>query len=83
MATNATVSRRDMIERALERAKPNGLAMVGDSFDPDVLGPRRFGIHSVWFNEDGRQPAPVESVPTIHRLPELVPLMLGGPAPKA
>jgi HAD superfamily hydrolase (TIGR01509 family) len=109
LATNATVSRRDMIERALERvalrryiseifcfteigarkdapefwaavverldAKPSELAMVGDSLDQDVLAPRRFGIHSIWFNEDGRQPAPVEALPTVHRLPELIPLI--------
>ena len=62
-----------MVERL--DAKPSELAMVGDSFDQDVLGPRRFGIHSVWFNEDARQRAPVEGVPTIHHLPELVPLI--------
>lgn len=113
VATNATVSRRDMVERALERvallpyisevfcfteigarkdspafwaavverldARPSELLMVGDSLEQDVLGPRRFGIDSVWFNAEARFPAPAEPVPTIHRLPELVPL-LGGAA---
>jgi FMN phosphatase YigB (HAD superfamily) len=109
IATNATVSRRDMIERALERVsllryitdvfcfteigarkespafwshvlaslhlEPRDVAMVGDTFEPDVLAPRRAGIFSVWFNEGGRNPLDAQDIPTIHDLPELVALV--------
>jgi FMN phosphatase YigB (HAD superfamily) len=109
VATNAVVSGRDLVLRALERVglgayfsdvfcfaeigarkdseafwdavlarlrmRSSELAMVGDSLEQDVLGPRRFGIASVWFNEDARAPAAPPGIPTIHRLPELVPLL--------
>ncbi|APV48617.1 hypothetical protein BWI17_02305 [Betaproteobacteria bacterium GR16-43] len=109
IATNATVSKRDMIERALDRVsllpyitdifcyteigarkdsgefwskvfstlglEPGNVAMVGDTLDQDVIAPRKFGVFSVWFNEGGRSPLEAPGVPTIHRLPELVPLL--------
>lgn len=43
--------------------------MVGDSLEQDVLAPRRFGLHAVWFNPHG-QPGPEAGVRT---LPGLVP----------
>jgi aminoglycoside 6'-N-acetyltransferase I len=104
IATNASASRRPMIERALERvgmrhffsaifcfmdvgcrknqpgfwrAVETGLgiplariAMLGDSLEHDVIAPRAFGVQAVWFNRDGRLPAPVEAVPTVTRLAE-------------
>jgi FMN phosphatase YigB (HAD superfamily) len=109
VATNATVSGRDMIERALARVsmlqyiseifsfKEIGyrkdsaqfwnavmsalvttrreLAMVGDSFEQDVIAPRRVGIFSVWFNQDNRQFLDTQGLPTIHRLRDVVPLL--------
>jgi FMN phosphatase YigB (HAD superfamily) len=112
IATNASMSHRPMVERALARGgllqyfshlfcasdlgvrkespafwaavtaalhcPPQQLAMVGDSLEPDVLTPRRFGVQAVWFNEGGRQPAPAVTVPTITRLSELVALFGGG-----
>jgi putative hydrolase of the HAD superfamily len=109
VATNATVSGRDMIERALARvsmlqfiseifcfrevgarkdspqfwsavmsilrANPRDLAMVGDSLEQDVVAPRREGIFSVWFNQDNRQRADPQGLPTIHRLGDLVPIV--------
>ncbi len=35
------------------RLRSSELAMVGDSLEQDVLGPRRFGIHAVWFTPGG------------------------------
>ena len=109
IATNATVSDRLMIERALSRvdlldfvdevfcfteigsrkdsrrfwdvvmhttgAFADGIVMVGDTLEQDVIGPRESGIASIWFNEDGRQPAPSRPVPTVTRLVDLVPLI--------
>jgi FMN phosphatase YigB (HAD superfamily) len=109
IATNATVSKRDMIERALARVSlldyisdifcfteigarkdsrafwsrvcadlkvgPSALAMVGDTLDQDVIAPREYGVFSVWFNENRRSDLDAEGVPTIYRLPDLVPLL--------
>jgi FMN phosphatase YigB (HAD superfamily) len=84
IATNATVSKRLDVVRALERvglnafigeifcftelghkksepefwdavldrlgAQKNGLVMIGDSLEQDVLGPTRVGIRAIWFN---------------------------------
>ena len=103
LATNATVSGRDMIERALSRVglrqyisdifcftelgmrkesaefwshvlsflkmAPADVAMVGDTLEPDVIAPRRYGVYSIWFNENARQPA--ADFPTIERLVDL------------
>ena len=111
VATNAVVSGRDMIERALERVelrhffsdvfcfteigarkdseafwdavlarlrmRSSELAMVGDSLEQDVLGPRRFGIHTVWFNDGNRQPAAPPGIPTVLRLVDVVALLAG------
>jgi len=44
------------------------VAMIGDSLEQDVLAPRRFGIATVWFNEQGRQPPDPRGAPTIERL---------------
>ncbi|MEW5853920.1 MAG: HAD family hydrolase [Myxococcota bacterium] len=109
IATNASVSRRPMIERALERVglhhyfsdvfcfteighrketpefwevvsrtlgfPLHELAMVGDTLEADVLAPRRSGVFSVWFNQDGHQPAAACSIPVITRLTEFVTLV--------
>ena len=107
VATNALVSRRNMIEIALGRvglreyvnevlcysdigarkdsdefwraalevlgAEPHDVTMVGDSLDQDVLGPRAFGIHAIWFNAVGDPP--VTGVPTVARLTDAIPLI--------
>lgn len=107
VATNASVSKRNMIEVALGRvglrdyvsdvfcyteigarkdsdefwratlerigAEPEDIAMVGDSLEGDVLAPRSFGIHSIWFNPSGAVAVP--AVPTIARLPEAIALI--------
>ena len=54
---------------------PGRIAMVGDTFEQDVVAPRAFGVHSVWFNEGGRSLREAPGVPTIHRLPDLIPLI--------
>ena len=51
------------------------VVMVGDSLDGDVLAPRRFGLQAVWFNEQGRQPAPARAVPTVTGLEEVAKLV--------
>lgn len=112
VATNATVSDRSMIEKALARVSlleyvteifcfkeigarkdspefwtrvlstlrvgPGDVAMVGDTLEQDVVAPRKYGIFSVWFNEDHRCHADTQGFPTIHRLPDLVPLIGDG-----
>jgi FMN phosphatase YigB (HAD superfamily) len=109
VATNATVSRRDMIEQALARVSlleyitdifcfteigarkdspefwsrilstlrlgSADVAMVGDTLDQDVLPPRKYGVFSVWFNENGRSQLDPHGIPTVHRLPDVVPLV--------
>jgi hypothetical protein len=61
VATNATVSRRDMIECALARVS--------------LLQPRKYGVFSVWFNEGRRSPSDAQGLPTSYRLPDLIPLV--------
>lgn len=45
--------------------EPGHIVMVGDSLDQDVVMPRRCGLQAVWFNEEGRCPAPATAVPTV------------------
>lgn len=107
VATNASVSKRNMIEVALGRvglrdyisdvfcyseigarkdsdefwrstlerlgAEAEDLAMVGDSLEGDVLAPRSFGIYAVWYHPAG--PVAGTTVPTVSRLPDVVPLL--------
>jgi FMN phosphatase YigB (HAD superfamily) len=109
IATNATVSRRDMIELALRRvcllpyiseifcltdigagkdspifwnqvvadlgARRDELVMIGDSLEQDVFAPRRFGLDSIWFNENGRNRSDARGMPTVHRLTDLVSIL--------
>jgi len=109
VATNATVSRRDMIERALERVdlrryiseifcfteigarkdsaqfwsdvlatlhlKVSEIAMVGDTLEQDVLGPRKWGVHAIWFNEAGRSTADPQGAPVVTRLRDVIALL--------
>jgi FMN phosphatase YigB (HAD superfamily) len=51
---------------------PAEIVMVGDAYEHDVEAPRRAGVQAVWFNEGGRQPAPVPAVPTVTDLVQLV-----------
>jgi len=110
LATNATVSRRDMIERALARVSlleyisdifcfteigarkdspafwsrvfatlevgPSDIAMVGDTLGQDAIAPRKYGVYSVWFNENRRSHLDAQGIPTIYRLPDVVPLLV-------
>ena len=109
LATNASVSRRSDIERALERVdllqyvtdifcfaeigarkdsaqfwsdvlatlhvKASEIAMVGDTLDQDVLGPRKWGVHAIWFNEAGRSSADPQGAPVVTRLRDVIPLL--------
>lgn len=102
IATNASVSRRSMIERALSRvglaryfdhifcftelgyrkdqvefwrtverdlAIPlHAIAMIGGSYEQDVLHPRRFGAQAVWFNHGGRAAHAGAAVPSVEAL---------------
>jgi aminoglycoside 6'-N-acetyltransferase I len=49
------------------------IAMVGDSFENDVLTPRSLGVQAVWFNPSGQQSA--APVPTIKSLPNFADLV--------
>ena len=109
LATNASVSRRNDIERALERVdlrqyvtdifcfteigarkdsaqfwsdvfatlhlKASDVAMVGDTLEQDVLGPRKWGVHAIWFNEAGRNSADPQGAPVVTRLRDVIPLL--------
>jgi putative hydrolase of the HAD superfamily len=62
--------------QAVERATgvpSNHMAMVGDSLEQDVRGPALCGLHTVWFNDGGRQAMPSLAVPSVQHLSELVP----------
>jgi putative hydrolase of the HAD superfamily len=112
IATNATVSNREMINRALNRVSLDAyisevfcfremgvkknttefwelvmkklnvtvreIVMVGDSIEQDIIVPRRMGIYAVWFNENQKETAPPEDIPTVHRLVDLLRLIGNG-----
>lgn len=109
IATNASVSTKPLIERALERGglrehireifcfteigfrksqlefwrvvestlriPLNQIAMIGDSLEQDVLAPRQFGLFTVWFNENGRQPNPKVAVPMVTQMTQFAALI--------
>jgi len=52
------------------------VVMVGDSLEGDVLAPRRFGLQTVWFNQQGRRPPPAEAVPTVTDLEQFAELVV-------
>jgi HAD superfamily hydrolase (TIGR01509 family) len=64
---------RAVVERL--QAEPEHVAMVGDSLEQDVIAPSRFGIHAIWFNEDGRRPADLPGRAMATKLPEVIPLV--------
>ena len=47
-------------------------AYVGDSWQGDVLGSRKAGMHPVWFRPDGGEAADVPVVSSLVQLPELL-----------
>jgi len=49
--------------------------MVGDSIEQDIIVPHRIGIYAIWFNENRRQPASEQDIPTVHRLIEVLRLL--------
>jgi FMN phosphatase YigB (HAD superfamily) len=52
-----------------------GTNAIGDSLEHDALSPARFGLHTVWFNEGGRQPSPptpVRTITDLGRLPAIL-----------
>ena len=54
--------------------KASEVAMVGDTLEQDVLGPRRWGIHSIWFNAAG-SPGDARGAPVVTRLRDVIPLL--------
>ena len=109
LATNASISRRSDIERALDRVallkyvtdifcfteigarkdsaqfwsdvfatlhlKASEIAMVGDTLEQDVLGPRRWGVHAIWFNAGGLDKADPQGAPVVTRLRDVIALL--------
>jgi len=76
--------RKDQVEfwTAVElrmRVPLSQMAMIGDSLEQDVYAPTRFGLHAVWFNEDGHVPEPTRSAttPMVTRLVDVPPMLLG------
>lgn len=47
------------------------VVMIGDSLEGDVVAPARSGVQSIWFNRDGRAPAPTPPVATVTRLADV------------
>jgi HAD superfamily hydrolase (TIGR01662 family) len=116
VATNASVSKRNMIEAALGRVglrdlvsevfcfsdigarkdsdefwravlerlrvEPSEVLMIGDSLEQDVLAPRRFGIDTIWFNQNGARAGGAPGVRVATRLPDLI-AMIDGPGAAA
>lgn len=68
-------------------ARPDEVAMVGDTLEQDVFGPRRQGVFTVWFNEGGKSDADARGLPTVTRLVDVLPILGAGaiasPARKA
>ena len=60
----------DVVTSTLE-ARPAEIAMIGDSLEQDVLGPRQYGVHTIWFNPTGKALPSGVNVPSIRRLAEL------------
>jgi 2-haloacid dehalogenase len=57
-----------IFRKALEKAgitKPHDAIMIGDSFSADILGARRFGMRTCWFNPNG------ETCPTYDWRPDV------------
>ncbi|HYC38620.1 MAG TPA: HAD family hydrolase [Usitatibacter sp.] len=109
VATNASISTREMIQVALGRAglrdyvdeifcyteigarkesdefwrvaldvagvEPDDIAMVGDTLECDVLAPRRFGIHAIWFRPGEEDAGMHQGVPRIARLTDAIALL--------
>ena len=55
--------------------EPSQVAMVGDCLDQDVLAPRAFGIHAIWFNAGGGVAQDARGAPVVTRLVDVVPLL--------
>jgi FMN phosphatase YigB (HAD superfamily) len=58
---------------------PINVAMVGDTLEQDVIPPRKYGVFAVWFNENHRSQIDAKGIPTVYRLPDVVPLVTNGP----
>jgi aminoglycoside 6'-N-acetyltransferase I len=54
---------------------PGHLAMVGDTLEPDVLVPRRLGIHAVWLKPAALASGPSADMPAVASLGEFVRLI--------
>jgi FMN phosphatase YigB (HAD superfamily) len=55
--------------------KPAEIAMIGDTLDQDVVGPRRWGVHAIWFNEGGRRKGDAQGAPVVTRLQDVISLL--------
>lgn len=60
------------------RVFPEEIVMIGDSFEQDVLGPRKAGISSIWFNWK-QEPLRERDGVVINQLAELLPMFLKEP----
>jgi len=61
----------------LLNVKPCECFFVGDSFDTDIIGAKRSGMRTCWFNQDGKRPISEEIKPDfeIDALSELLPYL--------
>lgn len=67
---------RIIFEKALKdvNAKKTESIMIGDDFDVDVLGAKRFGMDQVWFNTNGFEATEAITY-EIHSLKELIDIL--------
>lgn len=54
--------------------EPEQIAMVGDSFENDILGAVKFGIYGYWFNPRAAENKRGDRYTTIHAMSELLEL---------
>ena len=67
---------RPIFQLALEKAgvEPAEAVHVGDSYDADVVGARGAGLHTLFLDRTGMNPAP-DGSPTVATLREVLPLL--------
>lgn len=77
----------DMFESALSAAQcePREMVHVGDHHEHDIAGAQQLGIHTVWFNQNGRRfpgPRPASAeISAMNQLPDALTAIAASSAP--
>ena len=67
----------DLAFERLRNPAKDQVLMVGDSLSSDMPGAERYGIDSIWFNPNGRDPGDVQVTYRISSLMEIPPIVMG------